>query len=451
MNKKKAFTLMELLVVVIVLGVLGAVAAPKLSRVLETRRTAEAEEMLSALRTEQEKRCILGKNYTADFSKIPVISAAARSKSYTYELKETGAEASRGEYTLKMPSYKDGRMCCEGDGCAKLNKNYIACNAIPADDECKAQDMPCTDCSCTAYAAEHGCECSPSTETCCSGGQVWNETSKVCEDLCTDCSCTAYATAHACECSPSTETCCSGGQIWNETSKTCENPCTDCSCTAYAAEHACECSPSTETCCSGGQVWNDATKSCEDQCQDAYDYIGLAGEEESDTCDGDRSGKYTCDGKFKGTCTDVYESALSVRTLSAWVPDSFFGLPEPLLLASGVEACKQFGKGATPCGKTTSGGYYCCPSGYYCDMSGHASGDPYGRGTCKKGTAGGGDIQLDDEYERACEGGKVWDKTLKDCVCPLGMSWDEEKQECGFSQADIAVAVYKRTVTCCGS
>ena len=167
MNKKKAFTLMELLVVVIVLGVLGAVAAPKLSRVLETRRTAEAEEMLSALRTEQEKRCILGKNYTADAAKVPVVAAAARSKSYTYALKETGAEASRGEYTLKMPSYKDGRMCCEGDGCAKLNKNYIACNAIPADDECKAQDMPCTDCSCTAYAAEHGCECSPSAATCC--------------------------------------------------------------------------------------------------------------------------------------------------------------------------------------------------------------------------------------------------------------------------------------------
>ena len=169
-KRKKAFTLMELLVVVIVLGVLGAVAAPKLSRVLETRRTAEAEEMLSALRTEQEKRCILGKNYTADASKVPVVAAEARSKSYKYALKETGAEASRGEYTLKMPSYKDGRMCCKGDGCAKLNKNYIACGEIEknlVDDECKAQDMPCTDCSCAAYAAEHGCECSPSAATCC--------------------------------------------------------------------------------------------------------------------------------------------------------------------------------------------------------------------------------------------------------------------------------------------
>ena len=51
--RKKAFTLTELLVVVIVLGVLAAVAVPKFSRVLETRKTSEAEEIFSAVRTEQ--------------------------------------------------------------------------------------------------------------------------------------------------------------------------------------------------------------------------------------------------------------------------------------------------------------------------------------------------------------------------------------------------------------
>ena len=161
---------MELLVVVIVLGVLSAVAAPKLSRVLETRKTAEAEEMLAALRTEQEKRCILGKNYTADETKLPIVAAAARSKNYVYSLKETGAEASRGEYTLKMPSYKDGRLCCEGAGCVKLNKNYVACSNISVEDECLAEDTPvlCEDCGCAEYAAAHACECNPSAATCCS-------------------------------------------------------------------------------------------------------------------------------------------------------------------------------------------------------------------------------------------------------------------------------------------
>ena len=59
---KKAFTLTELLMVVLVLGILAAVATPKMKQVLETRKTTEAEEMLSAVRTEQEMRCSLGKN-----------------------------------------------------------------------------------------------------------------------------------------------------------------------------------------------------------------------------------------------------------------------------------------------------------------------------------------------------------------------------------------------------
>ena len=40
-RKKKAFTLTELLVVVIVIGVLSAVVLPKFSKVIETRKTTE--------------------------------------------------------------------------------------------------------------------------------------------------------------------------------------------------------------------------------------------------------------------------------------------------------------------------------------------------------------------------------------------------------------------------
>ena len=61
-RKKKAFTLTELLVVVIVIGVLSAVVLPKFNKVIETRKTTEAEEMMAAVRTEQERRCSLDKN-----------------------------------------------------------------------------------------------------------------------------------------------------------------------------------------------------------------------------------------------------------------------------------------------------------------------------------------------------------------------------------------------------
>ncbi len=149
---KKGFTLTELLVVVIVLGVLASVAVPKFSRVLETRRTTEAENMLTSIRSEQEKRCALGQKYTVSFSRIPTASYArisdsqAKTANYIYTLSATGAAASRntnsGNYVLKIPSYKTGVICCEGSGCEALNKNYALCGdvMIPATDECAADD-----------------------------------------------------------------------------------------------------------------------------------------------------------------------------------------------------------------------------------------------------------------------------------------------------------------------
>ena len=115
-RKKKAFTLTELLVVVIVIGVLSAVVLPKFSKVIETRKTTEAEEMMAAVRTEQERRCALDKDYTTDAATVNL--ASLKTKNFNYTLKNTGIEAaSTGKYgyTLKMPSYRDGRLCCDSE------------------------------------------------------------------------------------------------------------------------------------------------------------------------------------------------------------------------------------------------------------------------------------------------------------------------------------------------
>ncbi|WP_432634731.1 type IV pilin protein [Candidatus Avelusimicrobium sp.] len=133
-KKRKAFTLTELLVVVIVIGILSAVVLPKFSKVIETRKTTEAEEMMAAVRTEQEKRCALDKNYTTDAEMVNL--ASLNTKNFNYTLKNTGMEAaSKGKYgyTLKMPSYRDGRLCCDSaEQCAKLNKNYPLCSELIA-------------------------------------------------------------------------------------------------------------------------------------------------------------------------------------------------------------------------------------------------------------------------------------------------------------------------------
>lgn len=132
-NKKKAFTLTELLVVVIVIGVLSAAVLPKFSRVIETRKTTEAEELMAAIRTEQERRCALDKPYLTDFAKLSDWVKTSETKNYSLALQNKGISAgSKGKYNyqLKMPSYADGRICCSGSDCGNLNKNYPSCEEL---------------------------------------------------------------------------------------------------------------------------------------------------------------------------------------------------------------------------------------------------------------------------------------------------------------------------------
>ncbi len=141
-SKRKAFTLTELLVVVIVLGVLAAVAVPKFARVLETRKTSEAEEIFGAVRSEQEYRCSFGKVYQTDKSQMAMLSGIS-SPNYNYQLTGQGITASSDKgYTLKMLSYKDGRTCCEGSYCDSLNKDYPKCEDMPViEDECANDEV----------------------------------------------------------------------------------------------------------------------------------------------------------------------------------------------------------------------------------------------------------------------------------------------------------------------
>ena len=187
-RKKKAFTLTELLVVVIVIGVLSAVVLPKFSKVIETRKTTEAEEMMAAVRTEQEKRCSLDKNYTTDAAAVNL--ASLNTKNFNYTLKNTGIEAaSTGKYgyTLKMPSYRDGRLCCDSaEQCAKLNKNYPLCSELTAKAdytsgaECAA-DVPetpdptyeCTASKVVSRSCQTGCGTETRSATCNTSNGQW--------------------------------------------------------------------------------------------------------------------------------------------------------------------------------------------------------------------------------------------------------------------------------------
>lgn len=252
-KKRFGFTLTELLVVVIVLGVLAAVAAPKFTRVLETRKTTEAEDLLASVRAEQEHRCLVGRNYTKSWGQLPVSANATQSANYAFALNETGAVASSKSknYSLQVPSYQDGRICCDGEYCQKLNKDYPLCSALPAvtDDMCAARGGD--------YCTENpdDCSCNSNQAKCCLAGTVWDGSSCV-PDTSGTCQNAAYAAAHPCECAPNTCACPTYGAAY---------PC-ECD---EAAKNSCQCNPKQEVCCKDNEMWDGqkcAPKT--DTCQD---------------------------------------------------------------------------------------------------------------------------------------------------------------------------------------
>jgi Tfp pilus assembly protein PilE len=90
-------------VVVIIIGVLSAVVLPKFNKIVETRKTTEAEELMSAVRTEQEKRCALDKEYLTEVTKLTEVLPTDTTKNFAYTLTSTGIKAaSKGKYSYEL-------------------------------------------------------------------------------------------------------------------------------------------------------------------------------------------------------------------------------------------------------------------------------------------------------------------------------------------------------------
>ncbi len=248
-NKKNAFTLTELLVVVVIIGTLAVVILPKYNKVMETRKTTEAEEVMGAVRTEQEARCALDKPYIGNISKLSHIIPQETTSNFSYQLESTGMLASsQGKYTynLKMLSYADGRICCDGDDCDKLNKNYLTCSELQSKPdyqeatECSATEpaASCTDTPHTSEPCSTGCGIRTRDHHCVNGEWKYGEWSE-CEPKPDE-----EQTCHGCGTQTRTVTCTPGGSWdtsdWGACSKTeeeCTPQCGDkpCTCSEWAA------------------------------------------------------------------------------------------------------------------------------------------------------------------------------------------------------------------------
>ena len=236
--------------VVIIIGVLSAVVLPKFNKIVETRKTTEAEELMSAVRTEQEKRCALDKEYLTEVTKLTEVLPTDTTKNFAYTLTSTGIKAaSKGKYSyeLQMPSCADGRICCENETeCLKLNKDYPLCSELLAkadyDDgtACAGTTTPAVPpvIQCPGSATEK-CGCNNAgerTRTCNTSTGEWSEWSAC--PVADECECTGTKpatsqTCNSCGTQTRTVTCNTSTGEWSAGSwSTCSKTTAECSCKA---------------------------------------------------------------------------------------------------------------------------------------------------------------------------------------------------------------------------
>ena len=130
---KKGFTLLEMLVVVVIIGVLTAVAVPTYNRVMRQSRVADGLNMLDVLASAQNKYYIQHGQYTDTLSDLnaPIrkssINQEDRILTTNFEYSKGAlrtcvyAESKDGEYIIAKNYKTNARPLCKGNDCANFS------------------------------------------------------------------------------------------------------------------------------------------------------------------------------------------------------------------------------------------------------------------------------------------------------------------------------------------
>ena len=121
MFRKKGFTLLELIIVIIVIGILASIALPRYLRVAERSRMAEGKSILGALRGAQVRYAAEHGNFTTDVDNLDTDMTTSRYFEVPFTVDDTDPIASvvrnavdAGSFAYTLTIYEDGTLNCTG-------------------------------------------------------------------------------------------------------------------------------------------------------------------------------------------------------------------------------------------------------------------------------------------------------------------------------------------------
>lgn len=141
MKIRKAFTMIELVFVIVVIGILAVVAVPKLAPIISDAKLAKARDTLAAVRsslaTERQKRILRG-----SFSHVTKLGGGSYAFSYfdgdtnlpvlEYKI-ENCANGHTGCWNMVDDTHYEYKFSGGGEAKYKLEKSRLVCDNDPTD------------------------------------------------------------------------------------------------------------------------------------------------------------------------------------------------------------------------------------------------------------------------------------------------------------------------------